>query len=421
MRRILGNNRGMALVFALTIIILIVAIIKDIAFDSLVEYSVSNRSYQQLKAYYAAKMGAELSLLRLNIYRKAQAQFGAQLGKNQTMLDPLWQMPFAWPPPLPDDIKRVDKEAILKDVKQSIVDTQYFATIESEGAKIDINDLASPVKALATATRKQLLQVLASQIESNEAFSDRYRSFDFEQLLNNIADWIDADSEGRNGRGDESSIYRDQTEIKLPPNRPFKTIRELHMVANMSDEIYDVLAPRITVYGSKGITVNHASNEILMSLDPQISEEVVKDIRERIETPELGGPFKDVDDFKSFLESRGVNYSNIETSGIPLIFDAEFNFRIRSTGQYKNATSEIVAIVYDFDKVKKRLVDFLKKQKEEEDKASQATTKPGEPPAEEADPAAKEKAAQGNDGSSPESKITVPEGRPNVVYWVETS
>jgi general secretion pathway protein K len=418
MMSVLKNDRGMALLFAMTIVVLVIAIVKDLAFDSIVEYSISTRSYTQLKAYYAAKSGAEISILRLHIYRKAIAQFGAQLGANKSMLDPIWQFPFSWPPPIPEEISKVNKDQIGKTIKESIMDVQYLATIESEGAKIDINDLASPVKSLADTTKQQLLQIFAWEQESNEQFSSQYRNFDFEQLINNIADWVDADTESRNG-GDEASLYREITDISLPPNRPLKTIEELHMIATLSDEIFRVLAPRVTVFGSKGINVNYASKEVLMSLAPEFNEEVADAVKKRIETPEEGGPFKDEADFQSFVENLGVNYSKIKDSGMPLLFDAEFNFRIRSTGQYQNSASEIVAIVYDFDKVRGRVTDFLKKQLEDEKKQSGDQTTPDEDTDK-----MPQTSPNGEDPTKKAAETTpppAPSGRPNVVYWMETT
>jgi general secretion pathway protein K len=78
------------------------------------------------------------------------------------------------------------------------------------------------------------------------------------------------------------------------PNRPFKTMEELHMVAGMTDEIYEILTPQITLYGVKGINVNQAESDVLMSLfsnfDPEQAKEVVREILKRRNDPDSWRP-----------------------------------------------------------------------------------------------------------------------------------
>ncbi len=89
----------------------------------------------------------------------------------------------------------------------------------------------------------------------------------------------------------------------------------------------------------------------------------------RRENPELG-PFVDLEDFSSFLNAWGITINDPnepDAPKIPLYFSGVFNFKIQSTGQSKNATREIVAIVYDFDKVEERLESFLEEENEKKD------------------------------------------------------
>src|SRR5690349_15933091 len=110
--RILNNNRGMALIMAITCILVISWIAMEVSYDSLVEYNVNVNSLNRLKAYYAARSGVELSLLRIKTYQQASSQFGKQLGGNSEMLEQIWKMPFAWPVPMPEGLSAVDKDAI---------------------------------------------------------------------------------------------------------------------------------------------------------------------------------------------------------------------------------------------------------------------------------------------------------------------
>lgn len=425
------NNRGLAMMIAILSMVIMAAIAVEVSYDTAVEYSTASAEVNKLKARYAAKAGAELGLLRILIYQKALAAFGSQLGDNKALLDPIWNFPFAWPPSkfMGEDINvsRVDVEQIKDIEKESLMDATYLISIDSEGSKIDINDLGSDSEAVAKATKAQILQIIEQELENNDEFDKKYAGYKFDELINNLTDWIDEDNESRNG-GDERSLYKDlqagqtgdtaQTDF-IPPNSPFKTIEELHMVEGMTDDIYALLEKRITVYGIKGINVNYANKEVLMSLDEQLTEEIVNEIFARRNDQNKGGPFKDEEDFYGYLRTLGVNTQKFNPAKINLIFDAVYNFRIKSTGQFANMSSEVVAVTFDVENITSRYAQIL----DEEEKKSGDSGNDGSKNEEEEK---KNKGGTGDEGDSggrtettAGTETKMPKGRPTVVYWKE--
>lgn len=406
--QMMKSEAGSALMIALfsTTILLVAAM--EIVHQSTVEFLISSQQVNQVKAYYAAKSGVEISLLRLHIYKKAYAAFGSQL-PDPSMLEMIWSTPFAWPPPVPEELNAVDKDSVASSVKNSAMKSPYVANISAEGAKIDLNDLASPSTGIQKATRKLLIQVFTSRIEADQDNQDpwakEYRDFNFEELVDNMADWVDADTDAKQG-GAENRFYQQSDIPDMPPNRPFQSVRELHMVAGMTDAIYEVIAPRVTTYGSKAVNVNHASKQILMALDESITSEIADKIIESRNDPNRG-PFKSADDFLNFGEPLGMNRAAFQDPQdpkkilIPLAFDPEFNFRIEAIGTAGKVTRKITALVYDVDRVKGKLVTALKAE-------ATPTPPPGDgapPPAPTATP-------------SP-TPVKAPTDRPTVVYWAE--
>ncbi|MEO0337544.1 MAG: hypothetical protein AAF202_14205, partial [Pseudomonadota bacterium] len=129
LQRPVRNQKGVALMMAIFATSLMIFLAVEVSYDTNVEYMVASQQVNRLKAYYAAKAGAEMSLLRILIYKKAMAQFGDQLKGNESMLDPIWQMPFAWPPIFPEDLSDIDKDLINSAVEKSTFDGQFLATI----------------------------------------------------------------------------------------------------------------------------------------------------------------------------------------------------------------------------------------------------------------------------------------------------
>lgn len=402
--RPLRNNRGVAMLLAIFSLILMISIAVEVSYDSSVEYLVAAQQVNRLKAYYNAKSGVEISLLRILLYKKAMATFGKDLGKNASMLDPIWQFPFAWPPVIPAEASSVDKDQIQTAVKDSTIEGSFVATIASEGSRIDINDLGAfgeEGKKLKEATKKQILEIFTGQIENDEEFRKEYSNFKFDELVNNITDWIDEDAESLNG-GDEKGQYPDVQSEFIPPNKPFKTLEELHMVAKMDDKLFAILAPRITVYGVKGINVNYATGDVLKSLDSRITDEMVQKILKRRGTPDEGGLFGSADDFYEFVKNLGVDIKpKGEIPAIPILTGTEFNFRITSTGIFANSTREITAITYDFENIKQQYMKFIAEK-----------PKDGNPPPENPPPT--------NPPNNPTAAApAIPKGRPSVVFWSE--
>jgi general secretion pathway protein K len=410
-RQIVSSSKGMALMMAVFTVTLLMIIAMEIVYESSIEFLISSQGVNQIKAYYAAKSGVELSRLRIHLYKKAVAGIGSAL-PDKSMLDPIWQLPFAWPPLVPPEVSGIDKDAIKAAVKKSAMKAQYSVSIESEGSRIDINDLGSPSKVLAKNVRDQLQQIYDNQIEADDEFGKKYRNYDFTKLFNNIADWVTDGSESLNG-GDKKNAYPDVHQDTIPPKQPFKSIQELHMVALMTDELYDVLAPHITVFGAKGININYASKEVLKSLSPQITDERADKVVEARGKPERG-PFRDLKDFVDYLDSLGVSgnpfvdKNNVPT--MPLTFDTEYNFRIKSTGISGPVRREIVAIIYDFDRAKQALATQLQAEKQA---APTPTPAPGTNPP----PVAAAPTPTPTPGANNSNKM--PTDAPIIVYWDE--
>lgn len=393
------GQRGVALLITLFAMTLMTFIAMEVGYDTQVDYIVAKQQVDRIRARYAAKSGVEMSLLRVMLYKQVVKALGNNPAIPKAMLDPIWNFPFMWPPTLMGGkITEVDKSLIGDVVKESFMTAQFATTITPEGGRLDINDLGSPVKSLQKIMIKQIVKLFTSEVEHNEKFADEHRGKNFEELVNNIADYIDEDTTSLNG-GDESDPYRDIGEpgLKMPPNRSLRTVDELHQVGGITDEFYDIIAPRVTVYGTKGVNVNYADKQILLALDKTMTEEAVDKAIARRNNPKEGGPFKSEQDFFGFLTPFSVDVKAIQESKVPLLFDQEFNFRITSTGVSGNVKREITVITFDMPSLAARYADIIQKDKD-------ATN--GQPSA-------------GISGGPTQNQVNAAKGRPTVVSWEE--
>lgn len=358
--RTLKNNRGSAIMFSLFLMSLLVFIAFEVSYDTVVEYENSLNSVRKVQAYYAAKACTDLSLLRIKAYQQAARSGIAKSLPDPSMLDMIWNFPLSWPIVAPSGVSESDKDSFKNATKASTFKHQFNSKISSESGKIDINDLASPSEGIRKKTKQQIMDLFNSKIREQNDWGKKYSNFQFDKLINNIGDWIDPDRDSQNG-GDEGSFYTDLRNNYIPPNEPFKTMEELHMVYMMDDEIYNVLAPQITLYGGKGININYADKDLLMSLDIRLTKDVAAEILKRRNDPNLGGPFRDEKDFIGFLGQFGISAQNFNEDKVPLYFDNEINFYVSCIGLVGKISTEILSVVFDFQKVQSRLSSQISK------------------------------------------------------------
>ncbi len=414
-RQLLGskNQKGMALLLALFTMMFIFFLVIEITYTTNVEYAVNANSINRLRAYYAARAGLDLSLLRIKIYLQAKNQLGEQIPPAQAkILDMIWTFPFSWPPQTPLEMSMVDKEAIQGKVKDSLLKASYRTDIFDEGSRIDLNDLDSPSKTIRETTGKLILNIYESKMAQDDGWARAHSDFRPQELVNNIIDWIDKDTASKNG-GSEKQYYAKLGEegALLPPTRGFRTLNELRLVAGMKEELFQILKDQVTVYGIKAINPNYASAKVLESFDTSLTKEVVKEIVERRSDNAKGGPFIDAKDFWQFVAQSGGRVTPEKQQQIPLTFDAVYNFRIRSIGEASNQQREIEAIVFDIDRIAGNLAQQLIDERKNDPGVAGATGQTGaEQSGAAADPNKKKKT---------NSNVPLPKGPPRIVYFYE--
>jgi len=226
-------------------------------------------------------------------------------------------------------------------------------------------------------------------------------------LINQIADFMSDKRASLNG-GDKTAIYTGEYE-GYPPNRAFRTVSEMRIIPMMDETLFNLLQPRVTIFGLKGINPNVASKEVLMSLDPEIKAEIADKIIARREDQNQGGPFKSADEFWSAVNQFGARVSD-ETKQIPIVLDSLISFRIKSTGVYSNVRTQIEVVVSDIDKEASRVADYVKKENPNQNQGNQQTNTglPNQPP--------NTPTPNTNPATTP---TPIPQGPPRILFWSE--
>lgn len=400
--RFLRNSKGIALLQAMFLVMLITFIVNQVNFEAAVEYTINSQTLHRVKAYQAAKAGMELSLLRIKIYN--QVVTNPSLKDNEeaaAMLKMIYSLPLSWPMVIPGEASTIDKDAMNKLNKESLMDTTYSTQIQSEDL-LNINDLNSPSDAQKEKIRTKLQDLFKAKLEDDKEWGEKNRGIAFDEIINNIQDWIDPDTESKNG-GNESSIYGKLRELdpdnkdNFPPNRFFRTIDEVRMVPGVTDDIFELIKPAFSVFGISGIDPNSADQGALKSLHKSITDEIASKIIARRDNSKEGGPFKDKDDFIAFIEKEGARLLPEDKDKMPIRLPSTnpCSFRIQSTGSSGKSVITITAVTYDLACAQQ---DIAKLPVKEGGASATATPTPSQT-------------------ANPQQQL--PKGPPHIVYWNE--
>ncbi|MCX6112489.1 MAG: type II secretion system protein GspK [Proteobacteria bacterium] len=305
------NKRGMALLLVLASIVVITVMIVELNYNARMASSMSANYRDEIAAEYLAKSSVNVALLRLAIVRKIKT---FQMGS------------FTIPP----------------DVISMIISMPFIFdhSITGMDSKININMVALNEDSITT-FKEQMKNLYAAKVTSDESFGHRYSMDDFEILLNNIIDWIDADNESMNG-GDETKYYDRKDPPYKPRNASIPTLSELHMIEGMNDELFDFISPMLTVFSTGKINVNKISDDMWKTIDNRLTDDEIKAVRAKID---VEGPFTNEKELRTWIgQNTKIPSTEFNPLKISLAFDDE-NFKIEATGYSGKVLKKIVCYV----------------------------------------------------------------------------
>ena len=294
------RQQGMAVILVISTILFIVLVIQETVFETQVEHRSARAELNDLRSYYAAKSGVEIALLRIKAYRKVTSISHVQMGIFRSYIDMMWRFPFHWPLA----VKGIDKLPADKNVtvEGSLMQAQYRTKLTPTAGRLDINDLASPLPSLRQWTFNVLFRLILQLRQEQEDLKEEMSESDIANVLNNIKDWVDRDTYvGDNKMSSEAALY---TKGNSPPNRSFINKEELRRVKGMSNFLYKMIEPFITVYGEKGLNINMASVQLIRALHNEFPSTLAQEIVQQTQNT-LPPVVFTKSSFSEFLVQRG--------------------------------------------------------------------------------------------------------------------
>ena len=223
MTRRRDNEKGIALLVTLLILVLIVALVHEVFRIGAQSAQTGAYGRDSIRCVLLAEGGTGAARIVLRIDAR---------DNQYDTLDEIWS--------------RAALPITLGDGEVSV-------TIEDEERKIDLNRLMLPNGIAADERRLAVFQRLLDTLGIDRAVADA------------VVDWLDSDENPRVG-GAESSYYQGLPNPYRAKNDLFDTIGEVRLVRGVTAEIFEKLLPFVTVSSSGRVNINTAPKEVLMSL-----------------------------------------------------------------------------------------------------------------------------------------------------------
>lgn len=387
MKKLLQNERGVALMMILSAIVILTALYSQFTFDSKISRIKATNILDRSQAKLLAESGLQLAMARLRLYKEAynkvESNQSIKSMVKPQLLNQLWEVPFVYPIPLDKNVSQLLKQTVDKFQDESLLDGQMKVTIQNISSRINLNLLRIDVTKLKTDAEgnleppkssslfdtgrddevvldQQLYQLLKRLVderkETDEAFADRNGNLNYQNLFTNLK-YYTSDFQTMNSDPFFGEAEANFQRIPLTPKYgPLSSFSELYAIPGWTDELIELVKNEFSVYPSMQIDLNKITLNMLKLLFPSLTEEQIKPFFAYRDDPNDPKEINSVADLKKFfVEDRQTGpgldptefdqrIEGFQKSGIT--FGSSPNlFKVISVGEFNRAIYTLVAYV----------------------------------------------------------------------------
>ncbi|MCT4641984.1 MAG: type II secretion system protein GspK [Bacteriovoracaceae bacterium] len=369
------NQQGVALMMVISAIVLLSAIMLTFGLESSINKIKTYNQEDKAQAKLTAESGLKFALARLKLYKAAynyiQANDGVSNVAKPEIVNLIWNFPFVYPIPITKNMNTVQKEAIAKFEKGTLLEGNLRLTINNISNKMNLNALrvallnnsqeedddennentkADEKYNVESQLVASLTRSFENKIANDDDFSARYAGMQLDELINNIKFNVSDPETLESG----SAIAANFSNVNLTPkNAPLASMSELYSIPGWDDELVELIKNEFTTHGAIMIDLNKITDKMLRIIIPNITEDEIADFFKYKDDPENPHYFNSLDDFKKYI----VSIANLmsEDNFNSLIQEFEKNgikfgpsptlFKVISVGEKGRSTYTLTAYI----------------------------------------------------------------------------
>lgn len=383
LKKILQNQRGVALMMIMTSIIVLMAIYGQFTFDSKISRIKATNILDRSQAKLLAESALQLALARLRLYKEAfnkiQGNEQAKQMVSPQLLNQLWEVPFMFPVPVMKDAPRGFRDTVEKFEKESLLDGEMKVTIQNVSNRLDINmlrmdmskfkaetflqDSSSQIDVGATAIQSNvsvaqtlvhtLKRLVDEKKDKDDTFDDRNGEIKYQDMISNLKFFVsDYQSLTQDPLSGEAESNFDKIPL-TPKYGPMASASEMYAIPGWNDELIELIQNEFSVYPTTQLDLNKLTSNMLRILFPTMLEEDVVEFfrwRDDSETPRYVNTREDL---KRYIVDHAHHMSGEDFDERMQLFEAKgitFGsnpnlFRVLAEGTYNRSVYTIVAMV----------------------------------------------------------------------------
>ena len=386
LKKILGNESGIAIMMIMTAIVLLMAIYGEFTFESKISRIRATNILDRSQAKLLAESGVQLAMARLRLYKEAynkvQGNANAKNMVSGQLLNQLWEVPFIFPIPVGASANRGFKDTVEKFQKETFLDGEMKVSIQNISNRMNLNlirldmtkynpdqsvddgqDETSILNMNPDAIRTDvsmdqslyfILKRLVDQKKNkDEAFADRNGNINYQEMFTNLKYYIsDYHSMNRDPMVGEAEANFQQIPL-TPKYGPLSSSSELYTIPGWSDELIELIQNEFSVYPSTQIDFNKITSNMLKILIPNMMDTDIKEFFLWRDDPNTPRYINSLEDFKKYIVMQERLMSDTDFDARMKLFQDKgisFGsnpnmFKIVSEGTYNRANYTMVAYV----------------------------------------------------------------------------
>ncbi|EQC47850.1 type II secretion system protein K-like protein [Bacteriovorax sp. BSW11_IV] len=335
-----------------------------------------------------AEAGLNMSLARLRVYQEAWnlLEKNPDIKKvvSPGLAEKMATYPFAYPIPAPKDANVIQKQAIEKFQKESLLSANGSILVsmksitgflnpnllravkkdsedeENESANNSEenknNEKESPQVLIEKKLVETIEQIIETESEKSEKFATKFGNVKADLLVKELKYFVNAQSDFKDVElGEIEPLYTGKG--ISAKHAPMAHLDELYLLQGWDDELIELLKPRLSVHQVTFIQLNNITSGDLKIIFPGITDEQVKEFfkyRDGDKEKEVeASPFNNVEEFKDAVVNKlaivdqstfDKRIKELTDAGLKLGIAGKL-FEIVSTGKVNEATYTITALV----------------------------------------------------------------------------
>ncbi len=350
MKKILQQDKGIALLMVLGVIAILTFLLADFTFETKLNKIKVYNQQDKIQARLNAEAGINFALGKLRLYQegrnKIEKDENLKTAFPSSDLESVILEPFFFPLPVGSKLNIIERTAIDEFMKKTLLRGELSVTFTKVTGFLNPNGLRiiskknvnqnDPINQTTQDTQvvkqdasliiekklvETLQRLLKDKNDNDENFHSLYSNTDATYLVKEIKFYVNEKGKFKDGEAGEIEAKFNQKNLTAK-HAPMTSIDELYLLPSWDDAIVDLIKDQLSIHEVSMIAVNEITIADLKILFPAINEIQIEEFFK----------YRDGDPDKKIKPTKFKNaedFKNVVTGQLNIITEADYTERVK--------------------------------------------------------------------------------------------